>query len=324
VRLGLGAAATMIVTLVMLITAASVVARHASALTPTPRATSSMTERSSSTVTETPTSATTIVTATATATRAATRPPTPVGTHLPPPPYHTPTPIPGLNFWIAVDGVPACSSQHGNATCYISPGSTFVINVYLDPLPPEIRSYGGFDIALDYVGVTPNYDASTDAWPDCAFPASAYDSAPNRVVFGCAVGVPPAGGSTYSGLIGTSSFVCSDSGSVSLVPGVFSTDLVEFDNIANIDAEDIHTSDKLTINCAQSPALPPAGVGRAQASRLTRRSGSSNPDKLRQRDIDPAAGEPEVRLEDEAGQPRALRHLERQPAADRLAGQERS
>jgi len=167
-----------------------------------------------------------------------------------------------VNFWIAVNGVPGCNTEHGDASCYVSLGVTFVVDVYLDPLQPGVPGYGGFDITLRHAGVIPNHDASTAAWPDCAFPAAAYDEVPDVDVvrFACAVGVPPAGGSTYSGLIGTNSFVCAQSGSISLVPGVENTDLVESDNISRIDAEDIHTSDKLTINCALGPLLPPLGA----------------------------------------------------------------
>ncbi len=168
----------------------------------------------------------------------------------------TATPIPGLNFWIGIDGVTNCSTQQNDASCDLAPGSTFVIDVHFDPLPSSVPSYGGFDVKLQYSEVTANQDASTDSWPDCSFPASSYDT-PGTVVFACAVGIAPAPGSTYSGIIGTNSFVCSQSGSVTLVHGLGNTDIVEFDKLYNTDAESIATSDKITINCVQGGVQPP-------------------------------------------------------------------
>jgi hypothetical protein len=166
-------------------------------------------------------------------------------------------PHPGLNFWIAVDGVPNCSTQNGDGTCDIAPGVSFVVGTHLDPLPGDLPHYDGYDIELLHQGVTPNHDASSDAWPDCAFPAASYDesTAPDRVIFGCASGVPPAQPSTYTGLIGTVSFVCAASGSLQLVHGITRTDVLD-DQIQG-HAEDPNRTDTLTINCAAGGAVPP-------------------------------------------------------------------
>ncbi len=212
--------------------------------------------------------ATTTATITPSPTHTAVRTPTPVNTPRPHPtepgPFMYPTPIPDVNFWISVKGVPGCSTEHGDATCQISPGSTFEVDVYLGPLPTTVPSYAGFDIALQHSGVTPNHDASTAAWPDCVFPAASYDDVPHadQVKFACAVGVPPAGGSHYSGLIGTLSFVCAQSGAISLLPGAYNTDLVEFDNISISHAEDPSATDILTINCGPN-GLPASGSSAA-------------------------------------------------------------
>jgi hypothetical protein len=246
-----------IVTLLALAIVASGAAARASALTPTPSNTFTATlEAPTSTATPSATDAP-VQTPGATATPTVPRTPLPTRPFQGPPP--TATPNPGLNFWISIEGVPACGTQHGDATCTIPPGSTFVIDVHLDPLPPEIPSYGGYDIRLEYFGVTANHDASTAMWPDCVFPAESY-MYEGIVLFACAVGVPPAGGSTYSGVIGTNSFVCVQSGGVSLIPGITNTDLVEFDNISRTNAEDVRVSDKLTISCGP-PTLPLAGTG---------------------------------------------------------------
>ncbi len=166
------------------------------------------------------------------------------------------TPVSGLSLWIGIDGVPNCDTQSGDASCNLTPGSTFLVAAHLDPLPTSVTSYGGYDIDLTYTGVTANQDASTDAWPDCSFPASSYDT-PGEVQFACAVGLPPATGSTYSGVIGTTSFTCTQSGGVTLVHAAGKTDVIEFDNISKIDGEASGTTDKLTINCVQGGAVPP-------------------------------------------------------------------
>ena len=176
---------------------------------------------------------------------------------------------PGLNFYIAINGVPGCDTQDGSQTCDLAPATVFVIDVFLDPLPDDIPNYGGFDVQLGYTNLTANQDASTDAWPDCGFPAADYE--PDVVVFACAVGVPPAPGSTYSGLIGTTSFVCSESGSVNLRHGINDTDLVEFENISLIHAENPSTNETLTINCVEGgvtpiPTTPSAGATRAPSA----------------------------------------------------------
>ncbi len=175
---------------------------------------------------------------------------------------------PGLNFWIAVDGVPNCSTKSADATCDLALGTTFVIDTYLDPLPSDIANYSAFQVALRHSGLTPNHDANTDAWPDCAFPAAAYDKIPDNdiVTFACTIGVAPAGPSTYTGLIGTISFTCSQSGSIAMLHGAnlpyrSRTNLLE--DPARIHSEDPNTAETLTINCVQGGVTPIPGTPRA-------------------------------------------------------------
>jgi hypothetical protein len=166
-------------------------------------------------------------------------------------------PHPGLNFWTAVDRLLDCNTRSRDATCDITAGSTFIIDVYLDPVPSDIAGYGGFDISIQHSGLTPvPNSASTDAWPDCAFPASAFDQQPHTdlVQLACAIGVPPAGASTYSGLIGTVSFTCVQAGSISMIHGVSKTDLVEWPDIRQIHAEDPNTTERLNIACGTALA----------------------------------------------------------------------
>jgi hypothetical protein len=161
-------------------------------------------------------------------------------------------PDPGLQFYIGVDGVPNCDTKSGDATCNLAPGSTFVIDVNLEPLPSDIPNYDGFDIYLQYSGVTAQQDASTDAWPDCGFPAKSYDT--GVVYFTCVISVPPAGPSTYTGIIGTNSFTCAQSGSIALVHGQGTfTDLIDDANQTHIETDSRET---LTINCVEGGVTP--------------------------------------------------------------------
>lgn len=177
-------------------------------------------------------------------------------------------PHPGLEFSIGVRGVPGCNTRASDVTCTLPAGQTFVLEVGLDALPNDIPSYEGFDIYLTYAGVTALQDASTDEWPECGFPASSYDR-PGVIGFACARGLPPAGPSSYIGPIGTNSFTCSQSGSISLVHSIEgNTDLVQGmvlgpdsdEEVGNNHAEGAGTQETLTITCGQVPAGTPGVV----------------------------------------------------------------
>ncbi len=173
---------------------------------------------------------------------------------LGPTPASADRPHPGLDFSIAVFGVSNCDTKSGDATCNLAPGSTFVVDAILQPLPSDIPSYEGFDIVMGYSGVTPLGQASSASWPDCVFAAVAPPRA-GQVAFGCAVGIPPTP-STYTGIIGTAVFSCDQSGSVNLVhgPSGHFTDLVQ--GPALIHAEDPQTTETLTINCVAGGVTP--------------------------------------------------------------------
>lgn len=254
-RYAIAAAAAIGMAIVALAFAAAAANRVALATTPTLPPTVSATPTSTATVTAT-------ITQTPTSARNTATPFPRPNTPTPFPPQ--PTPIQDVNFWISVDGSPNCNTRNGDATCTIAPGVAFVADVYLDPLPSEVRNYGGFDVSLRHSGVIPNHDANMGAWPDCVFAGAAYDELPSTdiVRFGCTVGIPPAGGSTYVGLIGTISFGCIHSGSVSMVHGLGQTDLIEFEHFdpGHIHIEDPNTSETLNINCGAS-TLPAAGSG---------------------------------------------------------------
>jgi len=171
------------------------------------------------------------------------------------------SPHPGLDFSIGIDTngdtIDDCGTKVGQpAKCTLPTGSTFQLKVYLNSLG-GIPNYGGFDINVEYSGVSSNNNPDASSWPDCVFQAND-TSLPGVVVWACAIGVPPAPDSTYTGLIGTTDFNCTTNGSVTMVHGVEvsqknTTELVE--NIAEFPkhAEGQLTTEALTINCVPQP-----------------------------------------------------------------------
>jgi MYXO-CTERM domain-containing protein len=175
-------------------------------------------------------------------------------------PVRAHSPHPGLDFAIGVDTtgdtVDDCGTNVGQpAKCSVSTGGTFRLNVYLNSLG-GIPSYEGFDIYVEYSGVSSNSNPDASSWPDCVFQAND-TSLPGVVVWGCAIGVAPAGPSTYTGLIGTLDFNCTANGSITLLHSIFpGTDLVENVSPEGQHAEGQLTTEALTVNC-----VPPAVGG---------------------------------------------------------------
>jgi hypothetical protein len=169
-------------------------------------------------------------------------------------------PHPGLNFAASIPGYAGCNTSQGDAQCFIPPGTTFTVNVTLDPLPSDIPSYQGYDIKMSYTGLTSADNASTAMWPDCGYPATYYEA--GLVNMGCAVGLPPAGPSTYTGLVGTSGFTCSASGTITLLHGDGNTDLNQDVGLISSEAG---TGETLNITCGSPstatplPVLAPSG-----------------------------------------------------------------
>ncbi len=173
---------------------------------------------------------------------------------------------PGLEFSIGVQGVPGCNTRASDVTCTLPAGQPFVVEVSLDQLPDDIDSYGGFDIEADYTGVTASNDANNHDWPDCGFPAAVTEA--DFVAWGCAIGIPPAGPSSYIGPIGTVTFTCTANGTIALAHGDNTTDLVQavIDQgpstpvVSIIHTEGVDTKETLTINCGSVPAQTPGIV----------------------------------------------------------------
>jgi len=153
-------------------------------------------------------------------------------------------------------------TRDGDATCSIRSGSAFPLYISIDSLPADAPQYEGFDLVVKYTGLTAQEDADAEVWPDCAFPAQFYDE--GFIGIGCVIGVEPAGPSRYTGVIATSSFTCSQSGTISLVHSSKDTDVVE--TLGAIHGEGENTSEKLTISCDRggAEAQEPEGGPRSQ------------------------------------------------------------
>ena len=173
----------------------------------------------------------------------------------------------GLKFSLQVQSVPGCNTRASDVTCTLPAGQPFVLEVWLDALPDDIPSYKGYDLYVEFAGVRPGTDASTDIWPDCGFPVS-YTGA-GFLAWGCAIGIPPASPSSWIGPIGTVTFTCAQSGSLSLRHGHRGgyTDLVQ-DAVSGNPPQDVSyaegadTRETITINCETLPVSTPGVVTR--------------------------------------------------------------
>ncbi len=158
----------------------------------------------------------------------------------------------GPQYSIAVAGVPGCDTTNGDAVCDLAPGSTFVVDLTLESLPSNVPQYTGIDVRLAHSGVTPQGVPSFDPWPDCAFPVELVQADDLR--FGCATGIPPAGPSSYTGLVATVTFSCRQSGTIGLVHGKRDTGVTDEMGVVYVESED--ATETLTINCAAGGAMP--------------------------------------------------------------------
>jgi hypothetical protein len=132
------------------------------------------------------------------------------------------SPHPGLDFSIGIDtngdNSDNCGTKPAQPTnCYLPAGSTFTLSVYLNSLG-GVPGYKGFDIGVYYTGVSSKYLLDANPWPDCVFEAfGPHPGVPaDAEGWGCAIGVPPAQPSTYTGRIGTAVFNCTNDGTITL------------------------------------------------------------------------------------------------------------
>lgn len=176
---------------------------------------------------------------------------------------------PSLDFSIEAVGEEGCDTTAGSTKCWIQPGTTFTLEVSLNSLPDAAELYEGFDIVIEYSGVTSADNVDMELWPECSFPAVHYEA--GLVAFSCAGAEEPIGlgPSTYTGVLMTNDFTCTDSGHItlpSLEMGTTSLAVPPFNYSEGAD-------EVLTIGCGDeptptstaepeaTPGLPPTGAG---------------------------------------------------------------
>ena len=167
------------------------------------------------------------------------------------------TPHAGLDFSFAVDTngdtVAECGTDVGQAAkCTASLGSIMQVRVYLNSL--GVPAYRGFDIQVDYTGVTSKGNPSSEYYhPNCATPVQAHDR--GWIAWGCAEFAPPAPDPAYLGLIGTVDFTCTASGTLTLLHGgnVLGTAIATSDSASHAEGDNI--GETLTINCVEAPPV---------------------------------------------------------------------
>ena len=185
---------------------------------------------------------------------------------------------PGMNMSIGVDtgGTAAddCSTLAGTTNCSVPLNGTFRVRTYLNTLPLLVTSYEGFDIQLNFSGVTflnqpnnatnPSPDAGASPtvggnWPNCVFEASGVQ--PGVLIFGCAIGTSSSA-STYTGRIGTSDFQCpgvNGFATITMVHGIAgSTSIIEFGSTKHAEGTtpDVPGApESLSITCGTPPTL---------------------------------------------------------------------
>jgi hypothetical protein len=186
---------------------------------------------------------------------------------------HAQTPSSDLSFTIEAEGESGCDTSGGDAVCFIDPGTEFALNVTLDELPEGVDMYEACEVVISYTGLESADDGSAEAWPDCGFPATFFE--PGRLAMSCSIGIPPAGPSTYTGLIASNTFTCTESGAITLQNvGMGNTSLTQ--TVGSQFAEP--ADETLTITCGDEPTatstpgpdtgtpalptgLPPTGTG---------------------------------------------------------------
>ncbi|MCH8008605.1 MAG: hypothetical protein IIC91_07040 [Chloroflexi bacterium] len=178
----------------------------------------------------------------------------------PPAPGPTPPASDGLAFSIGVDtgGTTSddCATSGGTTKCTLL-DYTFTLNFYLDSLPNGVSSYAALNTAITFSGVKARNIGGLTDWVDCAAPAGLFYTAAGEAAMGCtSYLIPPAVGSTYTGLIGTLELDCVNDGQISLVHGEIDTAL--FEDSTTFHIEENGSTETLTINCdGPTPTLTP-------------------------------------------------------------------
>jgi hypothetical protein len=187
-----------------------------------------------------------------------------------------PVESPGLDFSMGIDVDGDTNDDCANSgptakTCSIPADARFQLRLYLNSLPDGFSSYEAFDLVLVRFGVTSVIEAGlpvadANPWPACVFEAISPPSppiSPNVLGLGCVIGLPPAGPSSYTGLIATADFLCTESGQVAMVHHRYGWTALLPSIIAGYQAEANWKLESLAIECKESlpPPVPPPAVG---------------------------------------------------------------
>ncbi|MGH7484152.1 MAG: hypothetical protein ACREMY_00935, partial [bacterium] len=141
------------------------------------------------------------------------------------------------------------------STCHVGASVNFTVSAYLNSLG-GIANYQGFDILLNYTGVTlVSVDKTTGSnWSSCGIPVTSTPAA-SSILEGCVVnaGTPA---SSYTGRIANMTFNCAANGSITLIHGLGGTDIAQ--PVTPTPANENHgeaegTSESLTIACDATP-----------------------------------------------------------------------
>ena len=171
-------------------------------------------------------------------------------------------PHPELDFSIAIDTngdfIDDCATSGGPTACNVPLGSSFAVKLYLYSIG-TVPGYDSYDATILFAGVSAKYNSDPSFWPDCAGPLYAPPII-DRVGWGCVVGQldPP---STYTGLIGTTQFNCTQSGTVSMLRGEGNTQIVGSGYEQHGEAQG--TTETLTINCVEPVGGAAIDIARA-------------------------------------------------------------
>jgi hypothetical protein len=161
-------------------------------------------------------------------------------------------PHPGLNVSFGIGS--SCDSDAGPTTCVVAAGATATLDIKLTSLGGvEIN---GYDSVIDYDTVTFNNASAVQTgagtWTGCVFATGVISNSPTEIIGGCTVGItaPPAGATTYTGVLYHVDFTCPASAPESpvtftLVNGAGFTSILDPNSQAHGEA----ANETLTVTC---------------------------------------------------------------------------
>jgi hypothetical protein len=155
------------------------------------------------------------------------------------------TPHAGLDFSIGADtdgdNIDDCGTGFLQAPkCNVLIGNDFIVHVYLNSID-SLASYEDIGFHLTYSGVSSN-DNPTVSWPDCTSPNIPINQDFGNVEWSCT-----GNSSTYTGLVGQSTFSCAADANVTLLHGDQDTHVSHPEGTNHAEGEG--TTEAIEINC---------------------------------------------------------------------------